>query len=151
MMLNDVEIDPSPVTVTSPVAEIPLQLTGTDWLIGAGKSTVGWLLSLLHSRTAPVAPFVNPEPVTATLVPPLRHVPGFAVRLGEPPDVFDSALHGAVVVVLAVVVVVVAAVVVVVVPPPVVVVVVPPPVVVVVVPPPPPLEKLMLDVALSPP
>lgn len=93
-MLKLVEIDPSEPTVTSPAAEIPLQLTGTDWLIGAGSATVGWFLSLLHSRTAPVAPFVNPEPVTATLVPPLRQVPGLAVRLGEPPDVVDVALHG---------------------------------------------------------
>jgi hypothetical protein len=142
MMLNVVEIVPSVATVTSPVADIPLQLTGTDWLIGAGRSTVGWLLSLLHSRTAPVAPFVNPEPVTVTLVPPLRQVPGLAVRLGEPLEVFDCALQGAVVVVdvgVVVVVVVVLEVVDVVV------------VVVVVVVPPPPLEKEMSCLAWSPP
>jgi hypothetical protein len=139
MMLNVVEIVPSDATVTSPVAEIPLQLTGTDWLIGAGKSTVGWLLSLLHSRTAPVAPFVNPEPVTVTFVPPLRQVPGLAVRLGEPPDVLDCALHGAVVGVDVGVVVVVLEVVDVAV------------VVVVVVVPPPPLEKEMSCLAWSPP
>ena len=100
MMLNVVEIVPSAATVTSPVAEMPLQLTGTAWLIGAGRSTVGWLLSLLHSRTAPVAPLVNPEPVTVTFVPPLRQVPGLAVRLGGPLVVLDSALHGWVVVVV---------------------------------------------------
>lgn len=104
-MLKVVEIDPSLPTVTSPAAAIPLQLTGTDWLIGAGRATVGWFLSLLHSRTAPVAPFVNPEPVTATFVPPLRQVPGLAVRLGEPPDVVDFALQGWVVVVVELVVV----------------------------------------------
>jgi hypothetical protein len=30
MMLKVVEMDPSEATVTSPAAEIPLQLTGTD-------------------------------------------------------------------------------------------------------------------------
>ena len=136
-MLNVVEKVPAEPTVTRPVAAIPLQLTGTDWLIGAGKATVGWLLSLLHSRTAPVALAENPEPVTVTLVPPFRHVPGFTVRLGAPPDVAECALHGCVVVVvvLAVVVVVVVVLVVLVV------------LVVVVVPPPPPLEKLMGNVA----
>ena len=102
MMLNVVEIVPSDATVTSPVAEIGLQLTGTAWLIGAGRATVGWLVSLLHSRTAPVAPFVHPEPVTATLVPPLRQVAGLAVRLGGPLVVLDWALHGWVVVVVVV-------------------------------------------------
>jgi hypothetical protein len=43
---------------------------------------------------------VKPEPVTVTLVPPFRQVPGFTVRLGEPPDVADFALHGWVVVVV---------------------------------------------------
>jgi hypothetical protein len=43
---------------------------------------------------------VNPEPVTVTLVPPLRQVPGLAVRLGGPLVVLGSALHGWVVVVV---------------------------------------------------
>jgi hypothetical protein len=41
MMLKVVEMLPSAATVTSPVTEIPLQLTGTDWLTGAGRETVG--------------------------------------------------------------------------------------------------------------
>jgi hypothetical protein len=65
---------------------------------------------------------VNPEPVTVTLVPPFRQVPGLAVRPGGPLEVELFALHGTVVdvvvvdelVVVVVVVVVVLAVVVVV-------------------------------------
>ena len=41
MMVNDPESVPSEPVVMSPAAEIPLQLTGTDWLMGAGKLTVG--------------------------------------------------------------------------------------------------------------
>lgn len=41
LMLNVVESVPAELTVTRPAAAIPLQLTGTDWLIGAGKATVG--------------------------------------------------------------------------------------------------------------
>jgi len=86
----------------------------------------------------------NPEPETATTLPPFRQVAGATVMLGGPATVLFAALHGTVVVVVApaaVVVVVLAAVVVVVVLAAVVVVVVPPPEVVVVVVPPPPPEK----------
>ena len=41
MMLNVVENVPDEPTVMRPAAAIPLQRTGTDWLIGAGKATVG--------------------------------------------------------------------------------------------------------------
>jgi len=102
MMLNVAENVPSPPTVTRPEVDgAGPQLTGIVSL-RAVKVTVGWLLSLLHSSRAPTALAVNPEPVTATLVPPLRHVPGLMVRLGEPPDVADCALHGWVVVVVVV-------------------------------------------------
>lgn len=40
-MLKVVVKVPAEPTVTSPVAETPLQLTGTDWLTGAGNATVG--------------------------------------------------------------------------------------------------------------
>lgn len=93
-------------------------------------------MSLLHSRTAPAAFAVKPEPVTVTLVPPFRQVPGLAVRLGLPVDVADLASHGTIVVVVVGCVVVVVELVVDVVLAVVVVVVV------VVVP-----EKLMLEVA----
>ncbi len=125
----------------------PVHPTGTvSLMVPRVRVTVGWLGSLLHSRIAPELPPSKPDPVTVTFDPPLRHVPGFTVRLGVPDEVVDFAVQGTVVVVLAgaVVVVVVAAVVlvvvveavVVVVPPPDVVVVVPPPEVVVVVVPP---------------
>jgi hypothetical protein len=55
----------------------------------------------------------KPDPVTVTLVPPFKHVPGLAVRLGLAVDVADFALHGTVVVVVDGVVVVVVVVVVV--------------------------------------
>jgi hypothetical protein len=41
MIVKVVESDPPAVVVASPVTLIPLQLTGTDWLMGAGKLTVG--------------------------------------------------------------------------------------------------------------
>jgi hypothetical protein len=127
-MVNIVEKEPLEVVVTSPATEIPLHPTGTVWLIGAGRLTVGSLLSPLHSRTAPADDASKPDPVMETAVPPFRHVPGSAVRLGEPLDVVDFAVHGTVVVVMVGWVVVV----------------------VVVVVPPPPLEKLMSRVAWSP-
>lgn len=40
-IVNVVESDPPAVVVASPVTLIPLQLTGTLWLMGAGKLTVG--------------------------------------------------------------------------------------------------------------
>jgi hypothetical protein len=87
---------------------MPVQLTGTDWLIGAGKATVGWPDALLHSRTAPADPASYPDPVTVTTVPPFRQVPGFAVRLGGPADVAEAGMQDAnVVVVVGTVVVVV--------------------------------------------
>jgi hypothetical protein len=133
-MVNDVAKVPLEVVVMSPAAEIPLHPTGTAWLIGAGKATVGWLLSALHSRMAPADDASKPDPFTVTTVPPFRHVPGSAVRPGEPFDMVGFAVHGTdVVVVLGWVVVVVVEV-----------------VVVVVVPPPPPPEKAMSCVAWSP-
>jgi hypothetical protein len=98
---------PLELVVTRPVTEIPVHETGTLWLIGEPRATVGCLESLLHSRIAPVAPLSKPDPVTLTTVPPFRHVPGFAVRLGGPVDVEAFAEHGTVVVVLLLPVVVV--------------------------------------------
>ena len=109
-MENVVDNVPVPVVVMSALAEIPLHETATDWLTGAGRATVGWPLALLHSRTVPGDEWSNPDPVTVTVVPPFRQVPGVAVRLGDPVDVVAFALHGTVVVVVlegAVVVVVV--------------------------------------------
>ena len=104
MMVKLVERVPLEVVVMSPATEIPLHPTGTDWLIGAPKLTVGWPEALLHSRTAPAELESNPDPVRATLEPPFRHVPGFAVRLGpEPVDEVECALQGTVVVVVVVV------------------------------------------------
>jgi hypothetical protein len=40
-MVNDVESVPLALVEASVAPEIPLQLTGTDWLIGAGKLTAG--------------------------------------------------------------------------------------------------------------
>jgi hypothetical protein len=84
---------------------------------------------------APAEDVSKPDPFTVTTVPPFRHVPGSAVRPGEPFDVVGFAVQGTDVVVLGWVVVVVVVVGV---------------VVVVVVPPPPPPEKAMSCVALSP-
>jgi hypothetical protein len=39
--VNEVANVPFDVVVMSPAAEIPLHPTGTAWLIGAGKATVG--------------------------------------------------------------------------------------------------------------
>jgi hypothetical protein len=142
MMVKVVDSVPSDAVCTSPPAEIPLQLTGTDWLIGAGRLTVGWFLSLLHSRMAPADLASKPDPVMVTLVPPFKQVPGLAVMLGGPVEVVDFAVQGTVVVVVVGWVVVVVELVV--------VVVVELVVVVVVVPPPPP-EKLMAWVTWSPP
>src|ERR1700722_1527927 len=147
MMVAEPEIVPSVPTVMRLATLMPVHETGTSWLTGAGRATVGCALSLLHWRIVPLAPGSKPDPVTLTTVPPLRQVPGVRVMLGGPATVVGCALHGTVVVVVAavVVVVVVAWVVLVVVAPPlVVVVVVPPPlVVVVVVPPPPPLNEMV--------
>lgn len=162
IMLKVFENVPSAPTVTRLEVDGALQLTGIFSPIEE-KSTVGWLWSLLHSSTAP-APVAKPTPVTVTLVPPFRHVAGFAVMLGGPPtDVAEAALQGTVVVVVELVVVelvvvepVVVELVVVeldVVVEPLVVLVVPPPLVVevvellVVVVPPPPLEKEMFSLA----
>ena len=43
----------------------------------------------------------KPDPETAIGVPPLRHVPGSAVRVGEPPDDVEVGVQGTVVVVVA--------------------------------------------------
>jgi hypothetical protein len=40
-IVNVVESVPPEVVVASPATLIPLQLTGTVWLMGAGKLTVG--------------------------------------------------------------------------------------------------------------
>jgi hypothetical protein len=55
---------------------IAVQLTGTDSLTGAGRSTVGWPEALLHSRTLPMALTVRPEADRVTLWPPVRLVDG---------------------------------------------------------------------------
>jgi len=138
--LDEVVMSPAVVGAVHPTGSV-------SFIEPKVRATVGWLESLLHSRSAPAELLSNPEPVTVTTEPPFRQVPGFAVMLGpEPVDVVDFALQGTVVVVLAAVVVVVLAVVVVVeavvVVPPLVVVVVPPPLVVVVVPPPWPLNVM---------
>ena len=131
------EIVPSlPTVIRAPVAvDTPVHETGTLWLTGDGRATVGCALSLLHSRMLPSAFGVQPDPVTVTTVPPFRQVPGATVKLGGPATVVFFGLHGTVVVVVApaAVVVVVAAVVDVVVVAAVVVVVVLPGAVVVVV------------------
>jgi hypothetical protein len=41
MMVNVAESVPVAVVVASLVIEIPVQLTGTVWLTGEGKATVG--------------------------------------------------------------------------------------------------------------
>jgi hypothetical protein len=136
-IVADPEMVPSVPTLMRLAVLMPVHETGTSSLTGAGRATVGWPLSLLHWRIVPDAPGSKPEPVTFTTVPPFRHVPGSAVKLGGPATVVDFALHGIVVLVVVVacvvVVVVVAWVVEVVVGATVVVVVLPPPVVVVVV------------------
>jgi hypothetical protein len=40
-MMNDAESVPPELVDASVAPEIPLQLTGTVWLMGAGKLTVG--------------------------------------------------------------------------------------------------------------
>jgi hypothetical protein len=143
MIVNDaVKVPSAPTVIRAPAAvEIPVQDTGTAWLTGAGRATVGWPVSLLHSRMLPRAAGVHPDPVTVTTVPPFKQVPGVTVTLGGPATVAGWALQGTVVVVVApaAVVVVVLAVVEVVLA---VVVVVPPPAVVVVVVPPPPEKEI---------
>lgn len=120
MTVNVVDRVPVADVVTSLLRLIELHDTGTFSLTGLGRATVGWLASLLHSRTVPGDVSSNPDPVRVTTVPPFRQVPGLAVRLGGPVEVVDFALHGTVVEVVVVlpavvVVVVVLAVVVVVV------------------------------------
>ena len=75
------------------------------------KSMVGWLASLLHSRTDPVLPEVRPVALIETVVPFTRQVAGSTVTVPLPFVAFpvlDAALQGAVVVVVELVVVVVA-------------------------------------------
>ena len=84
----------SQVLLNPPVVEVvialeratPVQETGTVSLIGAGRVTVGWPEALLHWRRMPMLDVSYPSPVTAIGVPPLRQVPGSAVRVGGPPD-----------------------------------------------------------------
>lgn len=56
-----------------------VQLTG---MLFPRAETVGWLVSLLHSSTAPVLLFANPEPLTDTAWPFVRLVFGVTVTLG---------------------------------------------------------------------
>jgi hypothetical protein len=72
---------------------IPLQETGTFWLTGAGRDTVGWPGAALHSRTVPSELGSKPEPVSVTTLPPLRHVPGVAVICGGPADVVGAGVQ----------------------------------------------------------
>ena len=102
---NDGDFPESPPldeVVISPAAVGAVQLTGSFSLIGPRvRVTVGWLESLLHSRSAPGEPLSNPEPVTVTTEPPFRQVPGLAVMLGpDAVEVVDVALQGTVVVVV---------------------------------------------------
>jgi len=60
-------------------------------LIGAGRATVGWPGSLLHSRRLPSDPCVKPLPVTVNTVPSDTPVLGLNVRLPTAADAGNAA------------------------------------------------------------
>ena len=81
--VNEVENEPSAPVMVRPVAEGggPHE-TGTVSEIGpAVKLTVGWLVSLLHSRTAPAELAAYPVPATVTTVEPVACSPEFGVTV----------------------------------------------------------------------
>jgi hypothetical protein len=89
---------------------VPVGLTVARYGIGFEQLTsrgfpareiVGCPGARLHSETDPVAPGVNPLPVTVTGVPFFTHVAGLTVTLSPPEEtVFGAGMHGAVVVVV---------------------------------------------------
>lgn len=74
-----------------PVAEVETSLSKfgdvhpTDTAPVSAEVTVGWLVSLLHSRRFPVELWVYPLPVTATLSPPVRFVFGEMAKVPVTP------------------------------------------------------------------
>jgi len=77
--LNVVANAPVLLVVTSADKDGAEQLTGMEELMTPPSMTVGWLGSLLHSRTFPGELSVNPLPVSVTADPFIKPVSGDAV------------------------------------------------------------------------